>query len=161
MTTFLFYATITRLEIIPRITDFVCVGWYTPSITPGGFIYEGILVSLSLLIMLHWGVYSDIPVDVLFSPLSNLKYSRWCPRWMPRTTKIINFPFVSYEVWYKCSFYSENNSLGCNYQESSRCSLANYFWLSNWVTSPYSLPRYMHFELQHDIVMFGITLKLS
>ena len=40
------------------------------------------IVFFSLLIMLHWDVYNDIPV-VLFSPLSNLKYSRWRPRWLP------------------------------------------------------------------------------
>ena len=30
-----------------------------------------------LLIVLHWDIYNDIQVDVLFSPLNNLKYFKF------------------------------------------------------------------------------------
>ena len=56
-----------------------------------------LILFFPLLIMLHWDVYNHIPVDVLFSPLSNLKYSRWRLRWLSGMTKIINFSLMSYE----------------------------------------------------------------
>ena len=36
-----------------------------------------------LLIIHHWGLYNEIWGGVEVSPLSNLKYSRWRPRWLP------------------------------------------------------------------------------
>ena len=76
-------------------TGICLVGLRNPKFPPK---FEAVDIVFSLLIMLHCGVYNDIPVDVLFSPLSNLKYSRWRPRWLSRTNGIINFPFVSFEV---------------------------------------------------------------
>ena len=42
------------------------------------------IVFLSLLIIHPWGVYNEIWGGVDVSLLSNFKYSRWRPRWLPR-----------------------------------------------------------------------------
>ena len=41
-------------------------------------------IFFSLLIIHPWGVYNEIWGGVEVSPLSNFKYSRWRPRWLPR-----------------------------------------------------------------------------
>ena len=41
-------------------------------------------IVFSLLIFHPWGVYNEIRGGVEVSPLSNFKYSRWRPRWLPR-----------------------------------------------------------------------------
>ena len=41
-------------------------------------------IVFSLLIIHPWGVYNEICGGVEVSPLSNFKYSRWRPRWLPR-----------------------------------------------------------------------------
>ena len=41
-------------------------------------------IVFSLLIIHPWCVYNEIWGGVEVSPLSNFKYSRWRPRWLPR-----------------------------------------------------------------------------
>ena len=51
---------------------------------PGGVTPQSLVQFFSLLIIHPWGVYNEIWGGVEVSPLSNFKYSRWRPRWLPR-----------------------------------------------------------------------------